>query len=127
MNAPFPYESLYQEELYALNPKVLVILSKNWDEVSEKEQLLLTKILESVKLTLASVQVITLKEFDINDLRLFDSRQIIAFGSVFKSSAKPYQLLSLQGTSVIQADALEELDELKKKRLWSSLRQMFSL
>jgi len=120
------FESLYQEELYALGPKVLVILSKKWNEVSEEDQLLLSKILGSVNLNLASVQIITHREFEIHDLKVFAPAKIIAFGSVLKGSPKPYELLSVQGTSVLQADALHHFDELKKKSLWSALKRMFN-
>lgn len=109
-----------------MGPKVLVILSKNWDEVSEQDQLLLAKILGSVKLNLASVQIITRSEFEINDLKVFAPSKIIAFGSVLKGSPKPYELLSVHGTSVLVADALHQFDEVKKKSLWSALKQMFS-
>jgi hypothetical protein len=121
-----PFENLYQEELYALSPKVLVILSKNWEHVSEEDQLLLAKILGSVKLNLASVQILTLQAFDLDGLQVYGPTQIIAFGSVLKSSSKYEQLLTLHGTSVIQADALHKLDEIKKKSLWNALKMMFN-
>ncbi len=120
-------ESLYQEELYLLKPKVLVILSQNWEQISPEDQLLLGKILGSVKFGLDAVQIITLKEFNTEDLKAFVPQKVIAFGSSFRESQNLYELLSVRETLIIQADTLDQLDDAKKKRLWGGLRQMFTL
>ena len=125
MNPSALFDNLYQEELYVLRPKVLIILSKNWNEVSDEDQSLLIKILNSIKLNLASVQIVTQKKFDIDELTAYSPIQILTFGSFSNSKVALYQLISLKGVSVLHADALHELNETKKKILWSALRQMF--
>lgn len=127
MNQLIPLEDLYHEDIYMLRPKVLVILSRNWNEISTEDQSLLEKILGSVKLSLAAVQIITLQVFDLPDLVAYKPKQIITFGTVLKRIPTQYELLVLDGISIIQADPLDQLNEAKKKSLWSALKQMFSL
>ncbi|HMG94616.1 MAG TPA: hypothetical protein VK589_31370 [Chryseolinea sp.] len=128
MNYSNAIEHLYQEELYKLGPKVLVIIPLPWDTLSEADQLLLSKILASVKRTLASVQVLTLSEVETDDLLFYNASKIIVFGSSLKVSGKsilPYQSFRHDQASVLWADSLDQLDETKKKNLWNALKDMF--
>ncbi|MBA4057287.1 MAG: hypothetical protein C0490_21415 [Marivirga sp.] len=127
MKETLTYGNLYQEELYALRSKVLVVLSSDWASVQESDQLLLGKILGSVKLNLASVQIISQKEFELGNLVTYNPSHIIAFGSSLKGISNTYELLSIQEIPIILADELQKLDDAKKKSLWGALRQMFKL
>lgn len=127
MKETSPFENLYQEELYALSPKVLIVLSTDWVNVLEADQLLLGKILGSVKRSLASVQIINRKELDVSDIFTFNPSHIIAFGSKVKGLSRTYELLSIQEIPIILADDLQKLDDAKKKSLWGALKQMFKL
>ena len=123
-------EHLYQEELYNLGPKVLVIVPSPWDALSEADQLLLSKILGSVKRTLASVQVLTLSEVETEDLLFYRPSRIIAFGSSIKISGKsiqPYKSFVHDQVIVLQADSLDQLDDVQKKNLWIGLKEMFQV
>ena len=125
-----PIEHLYHEELYNLGSKVLVIIPAPWDALSEADQLLLSRILGSVKRTLASVQVLTLSEAETDDLLFYRPSRIIAFGSSLKVSGKsiqPYQSFIHDKVIVLQADSLDQLDDAKKKNLWSGLKEMFQV
>jgi DNA polymerase III psi subunit len=127
MSTAQPVEYLYQEELYAPRSKVLVILSHDWKDISEENQLLLKKILGSVKLDLAAVQIIAREEFDLDDIKAFSPHQIVTFGSTLRGSPTQYQPFTEDGISVIQADSLKKLDDPKKKSLWIGLKQMFNI
>ena len=109
-----------------MRSRVMVILPKAWSEVSEDEQILLSKILGSVKLSLASVHLLSLREFDVKDVEMFAPEQIITFGAICKGERALYEVLSVKGISILQADALTNLDDARKKSLWGALRQMFS-
>lgn len=127
MNPPLPLEYLYQEELYSPRANVLIILNPGWNKLAEEEQLLLKKILGSVRLDLAAVQIINCQEFELGDLNAYAPQQIIAFGSVLKGYPTQYQVFTQQGVSLIQADSLQKLDDPKKKSLWIALKQMFNI
>jgi hypothetical protein len=119
-------ESLFQEDLYLLPSRTLIILNKEWHAYSEADQLLLSKILGSVKLTLAGVQILTRTTFTANDVASFAPRQIIAFGAA-SGSVKRYESTQIEGVNVVLADPLNDLDDMKKKSLWSALKQMFAV
>jgi hypothetical protein len=125
-----PIEHLYQEELYNLGPKVLIIIPMQWDTLPESEQVLLSKILAFIKRSLSSVQVLALSEADTDDLLIYRPSRIIAFGSTIKASGKSvqsYQLYENDSVVVLQADSLDQLDDPKKKILRNALRELFQL
>jgi hypothetical protein len=118
-------ESLYQEELYKIKPKVLVVIPRPWASLSQDEITLLGKILNAVKLSLSSVQIITRPEFAVTDVEIFQPSHIIAFGSLLKDSAKMYEGHTVSGIPVVVAHELSALDDTRKKNLWTSLKQLF--
>ena len=118
--------NLYQEELYRIPAKVIVVISKPWEEVTYEDRTLLSKILGSVKLSLASVQIKVSQEFSIKDFYPLVPTYIIAFGAMLKNSPnKKYEHLSVEDISIIMADELNQLDDLKKRSLWLALKQIF--
>ena len=121
------FGNLYPEELYQIPSRVLIVLSKNWEDLSADEISVLTKILAAVKLRLDSVQIVSRTEFTIEDFQTFSPSKILAFGATLKTPANPYESLSIQGTALVMADALHLLDDAKKKALWLALRQMFGI
>ena len=120
-------DSLYTEELYKTTSRVIVVISKPWNEVSEDDRTVLSKMLVAVKLSLASIQIVTRKEFSITDLSAFNPSRVLAFGSLVKSPAKMYEHFTIDGVSLITAEPLEKLDDAKKKALWLALKQMFGI
>src|SRR5690349_6323849 len=130
MSISNPIEQLYPEELYQIGPKVLVIIPQAWDATPESDQLLLSKILGSVKRTLASVQILSLSEADADDLKFYNPSKIIAFGSALKAAGQSIQAnkpLRHNQITLLQADNFDQLDEAKKKTLWYALREMFEV
>ena len=125
-----PIEQLYQEELYNLGPKVLIIIPMQWDTLPESEQALLSKILAFIKRSLSSVQVLASTEVDTDDLLVYRPSRIIAFGSLIKASGKiiqSYQPYENDPVVVLQADSLDQLDDQKKKVLRNALKEMFQV
>jgi hypothetical protein len=125
MKETSPLESLYTEELYQLPGKMLIVIPRHWEEVTEDEKNLLTKILGAVKLSLASVQIVTRQEFSSTDLDVFSPRCIIAFGSNLKGSLNKYELINTTSSVVIMADELRQLNDVTKRNLWLALKQVF--
>lgn len=118
-------ESLYQEEIYKINGKVMVILPKPWESISDEEKILLSKILWAVKLTLASVQIITRQAFVLEDFKAYSPVCIIAFGASLKNVTTMYEHISMNNISIVLADELHRLDDQKKRNLWLTLKQLF--
>lgn len=125
MSESSPLESLYTEELYSIEGKMLIVISRSWDEITDDEKVLLSKILGAVKLTVASVQIVVKREFSVEDFDLFSPRCIIAFGATLKGSSKKYELIPTDTASVIVADELRQLNDVTKRNLWLALKQVF--
>lgn len=120
-------EFIFTEEIYSIPPPALIILSKPWEDLTEDELNTLSRMLQAVKLNLASVQVIIKKEFSVDEFSVLSPKRILAFGSVLKSSSTMYETLSIGETSIIVSESLDKLDDAKKKSLWIALKIMFSL
>ena len=118
-------ENLYSEELYHIPPKILIVISKPWSEIQEDEKTLLGKILNSVKLSLSSVQIVNRAEFGFEDFTTYRPAYIIAFGATLKNSTKMYEKITAERAAIVVADELRQLDELRKRNLWLTLKEVF--
>jgi hypothetical protein len=125
MTETSPLESLYTEELYRLPGKMLIVIPKLWQEVTDDEKVLLGKILGAVKLSLASVQIVTRQEFSIDDMIEFSPRCILSFGANLNAPLNKYELINTGTARVIIADELRQLNDLTKRNLWLALKQVF--
>ena len=125
MTQKYPLENLYAEELYNLPPKVLIVISKPWSEIQEDEKTLLGKILSAVKLSITSVQVINRTEFGVDDFNAYGPTCIIAFGATLKNSSKMYEKIAAERTAIVIADELRQLDDIRKRSLWLTLKEVF--
>ncbi len=117
---------IYSEDLYQLPGRVLVILPVAWAALPENDLALLHKILGSVRLSVDTVQVVHHTEPTQALFTAFKPSLIISFGSEFRPSLDPYQVHELNGMRIIQSDALNALDDVKKKNLWNALKQAFA-
>lgn len=119
-------QATYNEELYLIKDKTTIILSKPWSEVSEPEKEQLQKILQAVRLSIASVQIIHQPKLDLNELYHQPARMIY-FGEPV-SGLSLYECIKSQGTIVL-APHLSLLigDATGKQKLWMALKQLFGL
>lgn len=121
-------ESLFNEDLYIIPPRVVFIISQPWEEFSEAEQTTLSKMIVALKLSMGAVQILTRKTFSVETLKAFAPTKIVALGATFDtSSIRMYEYFTQDGVSIVLADALPALDDTKKKNLWLALRQMFGI
>jgi hypothetical protein len=120
-------ESLYQEDIYLIPGKTLILLPVEWDAVSQEERNTLSKILAAVKLKLEMVQIISRSTVSIETLLPFSPTRIISFGVSLQPEVKPYDTTLLSDIKVIYADAIPALDDQKKRNLWLALRVMFGI
>ena len=126
MNA-LQFSNLYQEDLYQFANPLIVVLPRAWDTYNIEEKMLLCKILGSVKMDLSASQMVVQPALSLNDLNVFTPARVLVFGSDTAEAITFYQATPAQGFIVIRADDLSQLDDQKKKNLWSALRQMFGI
>jgi hypothetical protein len=120
-------EQIFLENLYLIKGKVLIVLPKPWQLHSAEEITLLTKILGSVKLSLEAVQIIYKEDVTLSELSIYQPSAIILFGVNFTPSIKSFSSETIDGITIIHAEALSSLDDSKKKNLWGALKHGFKL
>jgi hypothetical protein len=118
---------IFTEDLYQLNRKAVVLIPAPWPALLPEHLALLNKILHSVKLTLDGVQVFSCNAITIEALQCYNPSFILSFGSTLSSPVKAYSSETVNGIKVVYADALEQLDDAKKKNLWAALKEAFAL
>jgi hypothetical protein len=84
-------------------------------------------MLAAVKLNLASVQILHLQKFSLQDLQVFSPARVLAFGATIQEVTQLYTNTMVDNVPVIVADSIDKLDDAKKKSLWLALRQMFGI
>jgi len=124
---PEALSHLFQEELYRFSSPIIVVVSKGWDQYTGEEQLLLKKILTSVKVDINAVHIIVQSNLELKSLASYTPERVLIFGSQTSEDIPMYKDTPAQGFTVIRADDLGVLDDQKKKSLWLALRQMFGV
>lgn len=118
-------ENLYQEEIYSIpSPRMAVVLP-DWNRLSPEDIALLSKILGAIKLSLAAVKVVAAQVIKLDELphaQAADS--LLIFGTKTEPSVELYKKEKIKNFHVIAADALNQLDDAKKKNLWLALKQL---
>lgn len=122
--SPVSPEILFQEEIYAVDTPVLVLVA-GWQDIDEADRLLLSKILGSVKLSTGAVRIVNATSFALQEVRNMSPRYVISFGCRLTDIDKKYEVCSVGTARVVEADALNALDDQKKKNLWNALKQIF--
>ncbi|GAB1446156.1 MAG: hypothetical protein KF860_02630 [Cyclobacteriaceae bacterium] len=120
-------EATFTEALYLLPLPVTVIISSKWKDLGEKEVELLSKILNALKLSLAAVRIVEMKSLDMSEWKEKPA-QLIGFG-IEAPGIATYEIVTTPETQLVLADSLTTLleEDPLRKRLWGSLKQMFSL
>lgn len=119
-------KELFNEEIYKISQKTLVIIPTPWDELAPEIAELLNRILSAVKLDLSAVQILQASAFDDSLIIANKPNRILLFGVSVHLTIEKYQVANFNGIPIIAADSLDALSEDKKKSLWAALRAMFA-
>ncbi|CAN5316403.1 hypothetical protein BH09BAC3_BH09BAC3_11550 [soil metagenome] len=119
------FKTIFSEEVYQIPSHVAVVIGIPWNEIKEDQRLLLSKILQAVKLSIDSVRMLHLTQFDLSSFEEKPST-ILAFVTPPKGLAS-YEVVKTGQTSVIFSDPLESLitDDAAKRKLWGALKGLF--
>jgi DNA polymerase III psi subunit len=126
------YETIYQEELYHIEVPAVVILNKQWNELTSEEKEQLQKIADALtkrinpKLRLDAFQVIQQAKFDLGSIQPSPKR-VIYFGSAV-TGLNAYELIEVNTTKVVLSESLDDLlkNEVARQKLWKALQQLFT-
>jgi hypothetical protein len=120
-------QHLYQEDLYNIPGRVLVVLPNSWESISEADRNVLIRMVNAVRLNFAAISVIERTSLSTQDIQTLAPEKILSFGVPLSPMPALYTLSSMNDIPLIAADRLEHLDDAKKKILWGVLKQMFAL
>lgn len=125
MSESILFETTFDEELYNIPPPTTIVIDVKWSELPENEILLLSKILGSVKLSLASVRIVESRELDLSSW-IEKPAKLIGFGTRI-TGVGYYDVIETPNTHLLLADRLSILneDDDLKKSLWICLKQLF--
>lgn len=119
--------TLFTTPLYWVQGKTLVILSREWGQMPKEESDLLSKILQSAKLTISTVHLLSQRPQMEQWIETLNPAQVLSFGPILDPSLPLFQLGEVKGIPLIQAKELNQYDADSKKALWSALRGMYGL
>lgn len=122
-----PADILFQEEIYSIAPKPVVLLQQPWEALSDDEKQLLTKIIAALRTSLDAVVVRSQPVFDLSAWKQKPAR-LIYFGEVPKGIPY-YEVVQSDGVALVAAASLKDLlpDDAARKQLWGALKQLFLL
>ena len=119
------FKIIFEEEVYLIAPPVAVIIDIPWSDVKEDQRVLLSRILQAIKLSTEGVRILHLTQFDLSSFEEKPSR-VLAFISPPKGLVS-YEIIKTGSTSMIFSDPLEKLitDDSGKRKLWAALKGLF--
>ncbi|MBX2962709.1 MAG: hypothetical protein KF687_09365 [Cyclobacteriaceae bacterium] len=117
---------IFTEDIFDIQGKVIVLVPRPWTSYKNIEIELLRKILGAVNLKLEQVQLLEFASTDFQSLQVFKPSMILSFGSKIKEINTPYQVSAHQGIHALVADSPDMLNDERKKRLWTAMRELFA-
>jgi len=119
------FKIIFEEEVYLIAPPVAVIIDIAWSDVKKDQRVLLSRILQAIKLSTEGVRILHLTQFDLSSFEEKPSR-VLAFISPPKGLVS-YEIIKTGSTSMIFSDPLEKLitDDSGKRKLWAALKGLF--
>jgi len=116
---------LFDKEIYTQPETTVVLLKKNWADLTEEEVILLNKILSAVKVNPAGVVCIKTDEIDTTILQKQNATKTLAFGFVTPEK-EAHGFLSHSNNKIVFSPELNALNDNEKKILWGNLKKAFS-
>lgn len=115
---------IYQEEIYNVRPSAAVILSQPWNEIPDEHKTLLGKILQAIRLSLDSVNIIHQETLNLSALP--DKPSMVMAFAIPTAGVPTYEAIRTGGSVTVVADPLDVLlqDESAKRRLWTVLKSL---
>lgn len=120
-------DTIFTEELYQIRTLPTVVITKSWKEVSQAEQELLARILTALKLSIDGVTIVHQPKLDLSAFTI-KPEKVIYFGAL-PAGLTHYERIEAQGVALVASEELEQLltNDPARKKLWTALKQLFSL
>jgi DNA polymerase III psi subunit len=121
------FSTTYQEEIFQIKEKPIVVINVTWEQFGSKERELLTKIISALKISIDSITVISQPTLQITSYHN-KTNKLIYFGEL-PVGVSHYEMLESGDLSFICSESLTQLidNETARKQLWQGLRKLFSI
>jgi hypothetical protein len=126
------FDSIFTEDLYQFTPKVTLVITQAWNELTTEDKIQLTKITETLrqridpKLNLQAFRVVAAPSLDLSTWPEKPER-LIYFGPPVKGLSY-YEMIEVNNTRMVLSEALRDLapNEAARGKLWVALKQLFA-
>jgi DNA polymerase III psi subunit len=120
-------ESTYQEEIFQIRLRSVVVINEAWDKLGLKEHELLTKIISALRISIDAVTMVSQPGLDVTHFHN-KTNQLIYFGKL-PAGVSYYEVLQSGNLSFICAESLTQLvdNEPARKQLWQGLKKLFAI
>ena len=120
-------EATYQEDIFQIKPKPIVVINERWEDLGEKERELLTKIIAALRMSPDAITIVNQPTLKVLSF-LGKTKRLIYFGELPPGVAQ-YEVLESGDISFVCSENLSQLidNEEARKQLWQSLKKLFSL
>jgi hypothetical protein len=121
------FGTTYQEEIFQIKPKPVVVINVVWDKLGDKERELLSKIISALKISIDSITIISQPTLDLASFT-GKTHKVIYFGDLPIGISR-YEVLESGGLSFVCSETLTQLidSEASRKQLWVALKRLFSV
>jgi DNA polymerase III psi subunit len=119
------FGTMYQEEIYQIRQKPVVVINEDWEKLGDNERDLLSKIISALKISVDAITIITQPTLRITSFHGKTSK-LIYFGEL-PAGVSYYEILESDGLEFICSQSLSQLidNEPARKQLWQGLRKLF--
>jgi hypothetical protein len=117
----------YQEEIFQIRQKPIVVINVTWQQLGNKERDLLAKIISALKISIDSTTIDSQPTLQITSYHN-KTNKLIYFGEL-PAGVLYYEMLESGDLSFICSESLTQLidNEPARKKLWQGLRRLFSI
>lgn len=118
---------IYTEELYRIRTVPTVIISKSWETVPSAERELLNKILAALRLSFNQINLRYQASLDLTGWGATPTH-VLFFGPL-PAGLTYYEVIQVKGISLVASEDLQTLlgNEPARKKLWTALKELFSI
>lgn len=120
---------LFGSHVYAIAPRILVILPSPWNLTSAEDKHQLNRLLEFYRIRPESVRIISTASLSVEELTSQFSEKIIVFGVPMPSSWPIGEIQKINEKSILYSCLLADLKALessRKKVLMDAFKLLFS-
>jgi DNA polymerase III psi subunit len=116
---------IFNDELYSIRKKPIIIINQGWSELDDIGKELLSKIINSLRISIYSVNIISTNQNEVPQSLYDQADKIVCFGLV--NDYPLNQVIKIENSLIIYSQSLIDLqnNDAAKNNLWNALKTLF--